>query len=638
MVRPSRRKGIEEVYGTKLEALPTSRPQAIPQPGMTKTATMRVASSRQGDARTQRSYVTANDYYITTNVPLNATNMRAANSSIATQPSMSKTTQMPVQIQGAATQAMPYGSMSNRRSNKSARQPMQIQSQPQKVHFVASDGNKGHGHMHPHGHNHPHAKQMPMQMTQRTVYAQNMDMEPNVAELSDKDLLISASNLNSRRQHSHSHHNQPHSHPHPLQHQLHQQQQLSNQNSTNNTNTIHHMHHAQQQQHQNQKHQQHQQHQQHQPHQSHKQHQQHQRQNHSQQQRGMQLSAVAEEEDKDDDPEEFFELIRQTVKTAVGTTICDVVSRNFHDLSSKMERFSNELKVTNDLFCKLHDEVTNKVVHYGEENTRHFRYLCMKSEYDKMFYQHQTMITGKNSSNQKVAAASQANLIPAAAVPTRVAKQSAALNQKSVKQQLASGKLGQGNLKKSTRECVKAQNPCACRSTSKSPPQQQMEEQQSSSEQSVNVKSSELGVREVLGQIQRFCTQMQLNDLKDEQPKYNSMTGIGISNIEIGKNTSSISGPLAVDPTGKEAKGKSHIGTPATAGGDGLDAEDETPVDSMDEIEIDNFQYSSDEMSSYSDADSDVKFSGSNTARAPLQSSRAKIPTQHSNKGAGDGQ
>lgn len=256
----------------------------------------------------------------------------------------------------------------------------------------------------------------------------------------------------------------------------------------------------------------------------------------------------------------------------------------------------------------------------------------MKSEYDKMFYQHQTMITGKNSSN-KVAAASQANLIPAA-VPTRVAKQSAAINQKSVKQQLAAGKLGQGNLKKLTRECVKAQNPCACRSTSKSPPQQQMEEQQSSSEQSVNVKSSDLGVREVLGQIQRFCTQMQLSDLKDEQPKYNSMTGI--SNIEISKNTSSASGTLAGDPTGKEVNGKSHIAL-KTAGGDALVAEIETPVDSMDEIEIDNFQYSSDEMSSYSD-DSDIKFSGTNTARAPLQSSRPKNSIQHLNKGAGDGQ
>jgi len=119
-----------------------------------------------------------------------------------------------------------------------------------------------------------------------------------------------------------------------------------------------------------------------------------------------------------------------------------------------------------------------------------------------------------------------------------------------------------------------------------------------------------------------------------QRPKYNSMTGI--SNIEISKITSSGSGTLAGDSTVKEPKGKSHINL-TTAGGDALEAEIETPVDSMDEIEIDNFQYSSDEMSSYSD-DSDVKFSGTTTARAPLQPSRPKNSIQHSNKGAGDGQ
>ncbi|KAH8310922.1 hypothetical protein KR044_003472, partial [Drosophila immigrans] len=608
MVRQNRRKGIEEVYGTKLEALQPGRTQNIAQPGMTKTATMRVASSRQGDSRTQRSYVTANDYYITTNVPLNATNMRASNN-IAAHPS--KTSHMPVQMQAAGTQAMPYGSLSNRRNKPSARQSM-MQNQAQKVHFVSSDASKVHGHMHPHAHNHQHAKAMPMQISQRTVYAQNMDMDPSAVELSEKDIV-----MNTSRQHTQMH---------PLQHQLHQQQQLNNPINGSNSNKMHHMQQHQQQQ-QRQQHQQHQL-QQRQQHQQHQQQQPHQRQGHSQQHHGAQLQAAAAEEEKDDDPEEFFELIRQTVKTAVGTTICDVVSRNFRDLSSKMDRFSNELKTTNDHLAKLQTEVTNKVMHYGEENTRHFRYLCMKSEYDKMFYQHQTMITGKQSSN-KVAAASQANLA-AGAVPTtastRVAKQSAVINQKSVKQQLAAAaKLGPGHLKKSVKN-----------STSKPAAQPQLEEHPSSSDQSVSVKSSALGVREVLGQIQRFCTQMQLTDLKDEQPKYNSMTGI--SAIELSSKASCGSGTVAGAPIVKnDMKTKSHI-TSLSAGGDGLDVEMETPVDSMDEIEIDNFQYSSDEMSSYSD-DSDVKFSGSATARAPLQSSRPKLSVQqHINKGAGDGQ
>ncbi|KAH8404233.1 hypothetical protein KR215_000587, partial [Drosophila sulfurigaster] len=624
MVRQNRRKGIEEVYGSKLEAMQPGRPQNLPQPGMTKTATMRVASSRQGDSRTQRSYVTANDYYITTNVPLNSTNMRTANTSnIVVQPS--KTSHMPVQMQAASTQAMPYGSISNRRNKASARQPI-IQNPPQKVHFVPTDANKVHGHMHSHGHNHSHAQGgMPMQITQRTVYAQNMDMEPSIVELSDKDIIMNTSNLNVRRQHTHLHQNQQ-PHPHPLQHQLHQQQQLNNQiNPTNNNNNMHHKHQHQQQQQRQQHHHQ-------QPHQ-----QPHQRQGHSQQHRGSQLQVEADVEEKDDDPEEFFELIRQTVKTAVGTTICDVVSRNFRDLSSKMERFSNELKTTNDHLAKLQTEVTNKVMHYGEENTRHFRYLCMKSEYDKMFYQHQTMITGKQSSN-KVAAASQANLataaVPTAITTTRVAKQSAAINQKTVKQQLAAAKLEtvSGNLKSlKTRDCVKAQNPCACRSTSRpTPSQPQIEERPSSSDQSISVKSSALGVREVLGQIQRFCTQMQLTDLKDEQPKYNSMTGI--SAIELSAKPGCVPGNLSATPIGNDPKV-----TKSPDGGDAIDVETETPVDSMDEIEIDNFQYSSDEMSSYSD-DSDVKFSGSTTARAPLQSAGRKMTSTHINKGAGDGQ
>ncbi|KAH8417107.1 hypothetical protein KR222_003255, partial [Zaprionus bogoriensis] len=607
MVRQNRRKGIEEVYGTKLEPMQTGRPQTIPQPGMTKTAAMRCTSSRQPDARTQRSYVTANDYYITTNLPLNATNMRTASNAVMAHPS--KTSQMPSgQAQTSVAQAMPYGSISNRRGKPSARQAMQNQ---QKVHFVATDGK---GHTYPHGHSHANGKQVGKQMTQRNTFVQEMDMDPNLVELSEKD-VISVSNLTMRR-------------PHPLQHQLHQQQQqLIHPMNSNN-----HVHQHQKMQHQPQ----------------------HQRQRggHLQQ---RELPMVTEEEDKDEDPEEFFELIRQTVKTAVGTTICDVVSRNFRDLSSKMERFSNELKMTNENLGKLQNEVTSskltpfrfmssaltnpftEVMRYGEENTRHFRYLCMKSEYDKMFYQHQTMITNKQPGS-KVPTTSQVNLntMP---VSTRVAKQAAVFNQKSVKQQLVSGKLAQGgNLKKVPKECVKSQNPCVCRSTSKAPAQQQQlqiqpqnDEPQSSSEQSVNVKSSNLGVREVIGQIQRFCTQMQLSDLKDEQPKYNSLTGI--PQMEMSTKQSSGSGTIPGDAAGNATSLKSHISSVTAS----ADAELETPIDSMDEIEIDNFQYSSDELSSYSD-DSDVKFNGSITARAPLNSSRPKIPTQHSHKGAGDGQ
>lgn len=272
-----------------------------------------------------------------------------------------------------------------------------------------------------------------------------------------------------------------------------------------------------------------------------------------------------------------------------------------------------------------------EVIRYGEENTRHFRYLCMKSEYDKMFYQQQTLTAG-NQQPAKVAPAP-AKATATAMTTTRVAKQAATFNMKAGKQ-LTGRKLGYASLKKTPIDCVKEQNNCACRSTSKSSHQQPTEDHQSSSDQSVNVKSSELGVREVLGQIQRFCTQMQLGDMKEEQPKYNSQTGI--CGIDLSEKISSGSTNLALDKACSNAKPKPHIPINA-APADAVDEMD-TPVDSMDEIEIDNFQYSSDEMSSYSDDDSEVKFSGSATARAPLQSSRAKLPAQHSNKGAGDGQ
>lgn len=273
-------------------------------------------------------------------------------------------------------------------------------------------------------------------------------------------------------------------------------------------------------------------------------------------------------------------------------------------------------------------------MHYGEENTRHFRYLCMKSEYDKMFYQQQSLTAGKQMSAKVAPAPALPNPKPTTMTTTRVSKQAAAFNMKSGKQ-LTGRKMGYANLKKAPNECVKEQNPCACHSTSKSSHQQPTEDHQSSSDQSVNVKSSELGVREVLGQIQRFCTQMQLSDMKEEQPKYNSKTGL--CNMELSEKLSSGSNSLAVDKACSNAKTKTLMPISAPPA-EAIDMEAETPVDSMDEIEIDNFQYSSDEMSSYSDDDSEVKFSGSTTARAPLQSSRLKLPVQHSNKGAGDGQ
>ncbi|XP_014094980.1 uncharacterized protein [Bactrocera oleae] len=197
------------------------------------------------------------------------------------------------------------------------------------------------------------------------------------------------------------------------------------------------------------------------------------------------------DDDKDDDTEEFFELIRQTVENAIGKSISDLLNRNFRELSAKVDRFSAELKSTNSMLNKLQADLNNKVVHYGEENSRHFRYLCMKSEYDKMFYQHHTMLAS-TSNTQSTAA------------PTPPSNHAE--------------KRGSGSKQStSVNECEKGQNSCSCRSTIKTPPSEP--HKTSSEERSMSQKSSDMGMREVLEHIQRFCTQIQMSELKcDDQP------------------------------------------------------------------------------------------------------------------------
>uniref|UniRef100_W8C1P9 Uncharacterized protein n=1 Tax=Ceratitis capitata TaxID=7213 RepID=W8C1P9_CERCA len=197
------------------------------------------------------------------------------------------------------------------------------------------------------------------------------------------------------------------------------------------------------------------------------------------------------DDDKDDDTEEFFELIRQTVENAIGKSISDLLNRNFRELSAKVDRFSAELKSTNSLLNKLQAELNNKVVHYGEENSRHFRYLCMKSEYDKMFYQHHTMLA---STTNTPSTSAPTPPIPHPEKRGNGSKQSTSIN-----------------------DCEKTQNACSCRSTSKTPSSEP--HKTSSEERSMSQKSSEMGMREVLEHIQRFCTQIQMTELKgDEQP------------------------------------------------------------------------------------------------------------------------
>ncbi|XP_030374436.1 putative uncharacterized protein DDB_G0277255 [Scaptodrosophila lebanonensis] len=592
MVRQNRRKGIEEVYGTKLDAIHPAKSQALTHT-TTKTATMRAERaiggvSNRNESRTQRSYVTPNDYYITTNLPLTATNMRAASSSMATQAQSSM---------GTATTA-PYMSMTRRGAvvgggKVSARQIPQTKSlftrnesktANNAYNLTMSKSKELHSHMH----NKP--------MAQRVVYANTNTGTNTCTDYSDKELVVPA----------HTRRNHQHPQAQPLQHQLHQQQQSQYAHG--------HAHHKGHQH----------------PHQH-----QHQHQHSHEGPRTVQVSQADNEvrEDKDDDPEEFFELIRQTVQTAIGSTVSDVLCRNFRDLGMKMDRISSELKLTNDHLDKLEEHVTNKVVHYGEENSRHFRYLCMKSEYDKMFYQHHAMLTSKPTADD--ATTSQAN------EGGNNNKGGTGYNMKNAAKYLRQQMLGDrerrskpnhssnNNSKNELNDCVKVQNPCACRSTSKAQ-HQTTEPHKSSSGQSVGIKSSEMDMREVLGHIQRFCTKIQLNDLKVDQGQYS--TKELLSNLEgiMGSGANVTNAANGVQPM--------TVGGPAKARGSAAGKQDldTTPADSMDEgayTELDDFQFSSDEMSPRSD-DSDLKFpSGGMTARA------ARKPAKRlTNKGAGDGQ
>ncbi|XP_061388382.1 rho GTPase-activating protein gacF [Musca vetustissima] len=201
-----------------------------------------------------------------------------------------------------------------------------------------------------------------------------------------------------------------------------------------------------------------------------------------------------QDEDKDDDTEEFFQLIRQTVENAIGKSISELLNRNFRELSSKIDRFQGELKNTNDQLKKIHMELSNKIVHYGEENSRHFRYLCMKSEYDKMFYQHQTMMS--------------ATALPSNNHSTKHNKRMSPRQSKPSPNQSPTS---------SENDVLLA--PCTCRSTmnNKTPqkistkdPQKSLSNERTASD--ICEKSSDVGLREILDQLQRFF--MEMKELK----------------------------------------------------------------------------------------------------------------------------
>ncbi|XP_017011360.2 lateral signaling target protein 2 homolog [Drosophila takahashii] len=610
MVRPNRRKGIEEVYGSKMDSLHPVKSVAISHAGMTKTTTVRGAagpnggagggtiSSRQTDGRTQRSFVTENDYYITTNLPLTAANLRNAPSAM--------TQASPSQMIPGHPQPSPYNAMSSRRNqmaNKaSARQPTKT------AHFGQGEGKIN---------NYSVAKSKEAYRMQHQHHGKanntqrgNYPMDDN-AEFSDKELMApqpqqaNLGNLRRHNQHSHAHQMQMQMQSgimqHPPQHQLHQQQ-MSNHSQLK--------HHQQQQPHSH----------------PHPHPHPHPHQKHSRGRQPIPTSKVhvstADDDEKEDDPEEFFELIRQTVQTAVGNTISDALVKNFRDLSHKIERFSGELKQTNENLDKLQEQVTSKVIYYGEENSRHFRYLCMKSEYDKMFYQHQSLMTGKPS--PEMINLSKANLVAAASAGKSLGfKPSQSLKHQGGKSHKNHTKVSSSQ-KKEMNESLK--NSGAYHSASKAQ-QPIVAARKSSSDQSLVGKSSDFGVREVLDHIQRYCTQVQMKEMNGHV----SVDG-QLPNLE------DILMPKKMSSGGLSEPGAKSSRKIAGCQGDKKDddTEVETPVDSMDETytEVDDFQFSSEISSCSEDDDCGLKYpSGAATARPSAKSNRRPV-----NKGAGDGQ
>ncbi|XP_017026854.1 uncharacterized protein [Drosophila kikkawai] len=592
MVRPIRRKGIEEVYGSKMDTLrPVKSVMVTHAAGMNKTTARTAAgggatgggggapgggiiSSRQTEQRPQRSFVTENDYYITTNLPMTANNLRNANAT--------------------ASQIMPspYNAMSSRRNNlvvkASARQP-QMTKVP---HFAPPESKVNNSiytmakpkESHRHGKCH----------TQRSNYALN-----DCVDFSDKELMGNqAQSHNHHHQHNHGHQMQLTQNmvvQHPTQHQLHQQQMSHN--SHNKQQQRHLPYLQQQQQHPH-------------PHQKHS------------RGRGQpnptsraHVSIADDDDEKEDDPEEFFELIRQTVQKAVGNTISDALLKNFRDLGQKVDRFSGELKQTNEQLEKLQEMVTSKVIYYGEENSRHFRYLCMKSEYDKMFYQHQSMMAGNPT--PEMVSASKANLTEAASQASKLGcKPSQTLKHSGIKVSKNQSKIF---TRRDLSDMVKPQT-----SYHNKPKQQQKgmaEPRKTCSDQSLTAKSSEMGMREVLGQIQRFCNQIQMNDGNKTLPN--------LGDILVPKKQSNDG---LCEPGGLIASRNM-----AGCQGDKKDEDTEldTPLDSMDEYAgMDEFQFSS-EVSSCSDDDMyNQKYTtGDVTTRGPALGMR-----NAANKGAGDGQ
>ncbi|XP_037923450.1 uncharacterized protein LOC119659439 [Hermetia illucens] len=89
-----------------------------------------------------------------------------------------------------------------------------------------------------------------------------------------------------------------------------------------------------------------------------------------------------------DEIECFFDALKETVEEVVQSKLANMVNSVVDSLTKKIEEVSNKSQKVEATLAAMCGELSNKIMYYGEEHSRHFRYICMKLEYDKIFYQH----------------------------------------------------------------------------------------------------------------------------------------------------------------------------------------------------------------------------------------------------------
>lgn len=137
----------------------------------------------------------------------------------------------------------------------------------------------------------------------------------------------------------------------------------------------------------------------------------------------------------------------------------------------------------------------------------------MKSEYDKMFYQHQTMVATGTAPNNPTTINNSASTSNIEGKKPERRKSSPKLNintgSNSSSSNIKQHRSNASDVGKSTNN-----GSCTCRNSAKSAskPEDKTAPRKKSSED-VSQKSSDAGMREVLEHIQKFYNQMQMNDV-----------------------------------------------------------------------------------------------------------------------------